>query len=115
MSESLFRSERLFETWTYTVSHRQLLLRSNKTNALKTRVEILFTDVSFMLITPLFRGLQISLSDPSALEFASVGNKPLYQLETENFTGYVAAGSMSTHEDERGYEEPSTLLIAFHL
>jgi hypothetical protein len=93
----VFASERLFQTWRYTVSHRQLLLRSNKTNAANTRIEILFKNVSLMLIGQIFRGLTITICDAASLnnfgmgDF-SLGERVLYQLATENFRGFVVAG-----------------------
>jgi hypothetical protein len=78
-----------------------------------TRIEILFKDVSFLLIEPTLRGLNItscvSSELPKGYDFNLAG-KPLYRIEAEGFKGYVAAGSVSVHEDEQEYEEPSTLL-----
>ena len=50
MTGSLFVSDRFFQIWRYTVSHRQLLLRSTKSDVAHTRIEILFKDVSLMLM-----------------------------------------------------------------
>jgi hypothetical protein len=40
-----FHSDRVFELWSYTITHGQLLLRANKTNVFSSRVEVLFKDV----------------------------------------------------------------------
>jgi hypothetical protein len=116
----VFASERLFETWRYSVSHRQLLLRSNKTNAANTRIEILFKNVSLMLIGPMFKGLTITICDTASLNNFGMrdfdlGGRVLYQLGTESFRGFVAAGDITVHEDELGYDDPSSLLKTFAL
>lgn len=116
----MFASERVFETWRYTVSHRQLLLRSNKTNTANTRMEILFKNVSLMLIGPMFKGLAITICDAESLDTFgmrafNLGGRVLYQLETESFRGFVAAGDITVHEDALGYDDPSSLLKTFAL
>ncbi len=113
----LFTSERFFEVWRYTVSHRQLLLRSNKNNSNSTRIEILFKNVIFMLIVPTLKNLTITLCEPSADAFPYwniIGEgRNLYRLNADGFVGYVAAGSVSTGEDELEYDQPSGLLPGF--
>jgi hypothetical protein len=111
----VFRSKRLFQVWRYTVSHRQLLLRSNKVSPETRRIEILFKDVSFMQIGPSFRGLEITICDPHAISDLKtlnleIGTRSLYLLRGEGFRGFIAAGSMTVHEDEREHNEPSALL-----
>jgi hypothetical protein len=112
-AKPVFISDRTFEIWRYTVSHRQLLLRSNKTNILTTRLEILFKDVSLVLMKPTLSHLSVVPCSSSELPNgygADVIGKTLYRIEAEEFKGYIAAASVSVHEDEREYEEPSALL-----
>jgi len=53
----------MFELWRYTVSHHQLLMRSNKGNSSSTRLEVLFKDVGFMAVPPVMKGFTITRCD----------------------------------------------------
>lgn len=114
--EPVFKSDRMFEVWRYSVSHRQLLLRSNKENRWGTRIELLFKNVQFMAVPPLFMsGLEICqcAADESALpdHLRKFPVKvPWYRLTGASVEGYVAAGAFFTHEDELDYCDPSGLL-----
>ena len=113
MPGDILSSPRKFEVWRYTVTHGQLLLRSNKGRSEQTRIEVLFRDVAFMALGPLMHGLVISeiasTSTPPGLKDVQ-SSRPWYCLRTEGWTGYVSAGSLTVAEDERGFEEPSYLL-----
>lgn len=112
----IFASNRLFEVWRYTVSHRQLLVRSNRGSLLETRLEVLFKDVAFMAILPVMKGMTITELDPAIdelpLSVMSIGiRRPWYRIESEGVVGYVAAGAILTNEDGLGYDGPSGLLL----
>lgn len=110
----VYESPRTFQTWRYTVSHRQLLLWSTKEDGGATRVEILFKNVAAMKIAPVYEGIRISEAtgeDRSAIveELGlSERNQHVWIVESPRFRGYVAAGAVVTHEDEREYNEPSS-------
>lgn len=111
----IFSSDRVFEVWRYTVSHRQLLLRSNKGNSAPTRLEILFKDVAFMAVPPVMKGVTITECGAADDELPAGINalrvsKPWYRIEADGTVGYIAAGAIVTNEDNLGYEEPSALL-----
>jgi hypothetical protein len=111
----IFSSPRLFEVWSYTVSHRQLLIRSNKSNSFPTRLEVLFKDVSFMSLPPAMNGMSVIKCrklDPKLPAFlrSASSSKPWYRIDAEGLVGYVAAGAFVTHEDELEFHEPSGLL-----
>lgn len=113
--ETMFSSDRSFQFWRYAVSHNQLLLRSKKTEYLRTRIDILFKNVSLIHLLPTFRGLNILPCDkaeyPPWLHF-EIGLQNLYLVESMDFRGYITAGSVSVHEDQGEYYEPSILLPA---
>jgi hypothetical protein len=111
----IFSSNRKFEVWRYTVSHHQLLIRSNKHNSSSTRIEVLFKDVVFMAIPPVMNGLTITKCD--AIDDVPLANlaglhslKPWYRIDADRLVGYVAAGAFITNEDELGYEDASPLM-----
>lgn len=111
----IFYSARLFEAWRYTVNHRQLLLRSNKTEDLSTRIEVLFKDVDFMALPPAMRGLRVTKCDMATEGLLAAlpeisSSKPWYRIEADRLVGYVAAGAVLINEDELSYNEASPLI-----
>lgn len=113
--EPIFCSDRMFEVWRYTVSHRQLLIRSNKGGSSATRLEVLFKDVAFMAVPSVMKGLSITeygTKDdelPDSLNSLNI-SKPWYRIEADGAVGYVAASAVVTNEDNLEYEAPSSLL-----
>src|SRR4051794_11561024 len=69
---TLFKSDRPFQLWDYTVSHRQLLLRSpiaprtSTSPRFTTNVDLVFWGVESLSIPTWFEGLQVSLSPGGA-------------------------------------------------
>jgi hypothetical protein len=109
----MYKSQRFFQLWQYTTSHNQLLLRSNKRDEYSTRIDILFKDVSVIVLQPFLEGLQVELCDslelPRNFNF-KVGPRNLYKVVSVDTSGYIAAASMAVHEDEGEYFTPSALL-----
>ena len=110
---------RSFQIWSFTVSHSQLLLRSVKTAEFPSRIDILFKDVDRINLPVSLRGLTVREVSGNA---ESIGITPplsegsrLFEVESEQFVGYVAAGAMLTHEDQGDYCDPSGLLPAQNL
>jgi len=120
MLAELFSSERRFQLWSYVVSHRQLLLRSTKSADFPTRIEILFTDTSLMLIETRFEGLSIQELGfdtpdlPIDVSQIPPGHK-LFRLRTSGGFGYIAATGCTATEDEREYYDGSALISSEHL
>lgn len=110
---------RHFQIWEYTVSHGQLLLRSNRDADHATRVDILFKDVTYLSLPPSLDLVGIDELDDgevrrllgapadSALEYGHTG----FGLQLETGRALVVAGSMFTAEDEGAYHEPSSLPV----
>jgi len=112
-----FQSPRVFEVWRYTVSHGQLLLRSNPNATCRTRIEVLFKPVVMMKLPTSMEGLAIRR--PTEAEMVDIredtGLTPgegrlFFVVEGTNYRGYVISGTMVTSEDELGYADPSGLL-----
>ena len=113
-----FESPRMFQVWSYTVSHGQLLFRSTKSDDSPTRIDILFKNVDAMNVARRFDGL--SIRDATAEERLSAArgsdvelddpNQRLWIVESLGFRGHVAAGVVLVHEADAEYDEPSALL-----
>jgi hypothetical protein len=109
-----FQSDRFFELWKFTVSHGQLLLRANKTNVLRTRVEILFKGVLVLNLPARLKGLSIDAERRSevhdTLGSLEIEGRNFYRIATADFTGYAVAAAFFVHEDDLDFEAPSALL-----
>ncbi|MFJ3337298.1 hypothetical protein [Streptomyces sp. NPDC086766] len=108
----VFRSDRYFKVWQYTVGHRRLLLRSSRDRPPDTRIEIYFANVDLMLLRPGYDGLVIRRAD--AEECAEVGLD--YGAEVKPGNLFVLGGGLRSfvvsappqwHEDEGAMDDPS--------
>ena len=109
MSEAIIGFHRKFQVWLYSVSHGQLLLRSNRSEEFSTRIDILFKDVAAMALPTLFDGVSVAETAKDAahelniqLGAWSIQNRKVFAIWGANFSGYVVAGAVFWHEDE-GY------------
>ena len=116
MLPNSFRGRR-FELWMYLVSHRQLLLRSNKSEQHAQRCEILFTNVARVDLPTLVDDLEIHLAtdETTPAAVAHLGalertDRAVYLIRGQNCRGYIVAGSMAFKEDHGEYYSPSGLL-----
>ncbi|MFD7083923.1 hypothetical protein ACFYXV_11370 [Streptomyces sp. NPDC002181] len=111
MSE-LYRSDRTFKVWAYTVSHTRLLLRSTIQNDGENRIDVFFGGVDRMLLQPVYEGLTIaeaSAEDLRAYErrYGPLGRSlHLYRLGDDR-DGFVVAGVVQWHEDLGNSRTPS--------
>lgn len=111
---------RKFQVWSYTVGHRQLLLRSTKSETDPTRCDVLFTNVARLDLPTLFDGLEIrddagKDAPPGANDLGA--NEPsgrtVYLVRGERrYLGYVVAGAVAWAEDDGEYDDPSSLPLA---
>jgi hypothetical protein len=106
--------QRWFQIWSYSVGHAQLLLRSNKSAELLTRVDVLFKDVVALKLPTAFAGLSVTeASESEALKFSpqlgssSITNRKVFDIRGSNFSGYVVAAGVFWHEDNGTYYDKS--------
>lgn len=115
---TIFESERTFEIWRYLVSHRQLLLCSNRTEEHETRIEVLFKSVESLKLPTYLDGLTVRSSTASeeaeirdGFDFVPRQDILFFVVEGKAYRGYVAAGAVFTSEDAGSYDEPSALFV----
>ena len=115
---NIFSSTRTFVIYSYAASHGLLLLRSKKTEATPSRVDILFQDVRAIEIRCWFDGIAIEKQDKLEV-LASHPSKPLqmvepgiqvYRLVGRDWEGMIVGGIVQTHEDQGEFSEESYLL-----
>jgi hypothetical protein len=117
--KELFRCDRGFAVWAYTVSHSQLLLRARTTGAdgrRHTRIDVLFKPVKAMKTRMEYRdGLVIRCASADERDriLADVGpgrtNYRVFVLPTPDGLDHVVAGGVGWCEDEQEDHEPSSL------
>jgi hypothetical protein len=112
--EEIFRSERDFSVWAYTVSHSQLLLRARAADR-QSRIDVLFKPVEAMKLRTEYEGLIVRCGTAAerARVLASTGldGKALRVLVVETAAGfdYVVSGAVGWREDDGRDNEPSSL------
>ena len=115
MPIQIIDSERDFQVWKYTVGHRQLLLRSTKSPAFPTRIDVFFKGVVQFHLPTSFSGLSITEgSDADVRKVCSVQESlpfgkdvKVFIVKGLEFVGYVAALIAAFHEDDGEYDGPS--------
>jgi hypothetical protein len=112
-----FESARRFVVFSYSVGHGLLLLRSSKTNASPTRLDMLIQDVRVMEIRSSFDGIRIEEVNVEYLgkyssrpaEMLEHGNR-IYAMRGSGWSGFVVGGEIAIHEDEGDFMAPSFLM-----
>jgi hypothetical protein len=112
--EEIFRSERDFSVWAYTVSHSQLLLRARVAEG-ESRIDVLFKPVEAMKLRTDYAGLVVRCGTAAERDrvLASTGldGTGLRVLVVETAAGfdYVVTGAFGWREDDGRDNEPSSL------
>jgi hypothetical protein len=94
-----FDSDRRFQMWRYSVSHGQLLLRSNRDNDHATRIEVLFKAVDRVELPTLMHGLRVRRDSQR------------FMVGGQEWQGSVDALVMFAMEDAEDFAAPSQLFI----
>jgi hypothetical protein len=110
----IYESEREFLVWSFTASHRQLILRSNPDRIARTttRVEIYFGHVEFMSLRSSYSGIRLLGAGPEEVQQISErlpsGLRPggTYLLE-ENLQSFVISAKPAWRERECDFDAPS--------
>jgi len=112
--QPLFRSDRRFAVWAYTVSHSQLLLRAGAADG-QFRIDILFKPVEAMKVRTNYDGLTIRCATTGEHDriLAATGQTGaglrVLVLETAGDIDYVVTGAVGWKEDHGQDRDPSAL------
>lgn len=110
----IFRSDRSFAVWAYTVSHSQLLLRT-RTAGGRSRIDILFKPVSALNVRADYEGLAIrcATADEHERVLAATAltgqDLRVLMLETAGGLDYVVTLAVGWREDDGEDRDPSAL------
>jgi hypothetical protein len=116
METLLFAYPRLFQWWSYTVSHGQLLLRSTSSVERPTQVDVLFKDVGAVQLPTTIQDLQVLEADPMSAGRSVLGDmrgRRLFVVRGRDTEGCVLAGTVLHDEGHHAYYDPSPLLPTF--
>ncbi|MFI2372300.1 hypothetical protein [Streptomyces sp. NPDC018833] len=110
------RRGRIFKVWSFDVSHRRLILRSDPAaiDNTTTRVEIYFEHVEFMLLKPVYRS-GIHVRPATSTEFEEVARFAELEADARTWTwmleeegrSCVVSSVPSWREAPRPYAAPS--------
>ncbi|TGP85402.1 MULTISPECIES: hypothetical protein [unclassified Mesorhizobium] len=98
-----FSSKRTFQIWLYATGHSQLILRSNKDKFYRTRVNILFKDVSYISIPVILENISIDVSRDAgqiADDSEQMAGRYIYNVRHMGGIGRILAGSFFVREDD---------------
>lgn len=108
---AIFRSDRVFRPWFYSVSHSVLLLRSSRTEVLATRIDILFPGVERMVVKAEYPGINLCEATPVELEDLEIkygrSVTPAAVWLDEEKIDFVAPSNPQWHEDQGSDLDPS--------
>lgn len=92
----MYESKRTFKVWDYNVSHKQLLLRSPRTDGDIENIDIIFWGVEVVSIPTTFSGLSLHKLPSNELgdclkSGTQCSEVPAFKLESIGFHGLVRA------------------------
>ena len=113
----LFRSDRFFSVWACTLSHGQLLLRSQTVidGQRRSRIDVLFKPVEAMKTRMRYEGLTIRCATANECDRVldetglAEWSPRVFMLITGDGLDYVVAGAVGWQEDDQGDRQPSSL------
>jgi hypothetical protein len=114
----IFRCNRRFSVWAYSVSHSQLLLRARTVvpgGGRQSRIDVLFKPVRVMKTCMDYETLVIRCATDDERELLAGATGPkgtnyhVFVLETPTGLDYVIAGAVGWKEDDEDDYQPSSL------
>ena len=95
-SDTVLEFTGLFQVWSYTLSHGQLLLRSTKHKSRPTQIDVLFKNVAVMQLATQYDDLRIAKVPSVRLPEIADGviDHGYYRLTGRNGVGLVVAGAL---------------------
>ena len=114
MEKEVFKSERYFTIFDYSVSHGQLMLRADKRKGYKENIDVIFFDTTFIQIFTMLHGITIRLIDKNSIinfstvvKYLSHEENNLCEIESDGEKYYIAASFVKVFENELEFNETS--------
>lgn len=97
-----------------------MLLRSNRSNEVPTRVDVLFKGIMALKLPTSFDGLSITeVAYSEAIKLGipvgcdEVTDRRIFVISGDDFVGYIVAANVFWHEDEGAYYDESYFKNSF--
>jgi hypothetical protein len=90
----LFAYRGLFQCWSYTVSHGQLLFRSTKSPKRKTQVDVVFKDVRSVSLRTVLRDFELLETDVDPERVIRETPVRFFVVRSQDYEGTVVAGTV---------------------
>ncbi len=111
MERILFTYRGVFQWWSYTASHGQLLLRSTKSADRLTQVDVLFKNVSAVNLRTVMQDLELVETDVDPENLArDEAPRRFFLIRNRDHEGFVVAGAVARDEGDHEHHEQSPLL-----
>ena len=105
MERILFAYRGLFQCWSYTVSHGQLLFRSTKSPERKTQVDVVFKDVRSVSLRTVLRDFELLETDVDPERVIRETPVRFFVVRSQDYEGTVVAGTVVHDEGDHEYHE----------
>jgi hypothetical protein len=115
MSKQIFKSNRHFTIFDFSISHGQLLLRASKDDNNIKNIDIVFFGVRYIQLLTSFLGLSIRsvkgredlIHYDSVNFYLKYDKNHLFEIETVGEKFYIAASFFKVYENELEFNETS--------
>ena len=113
-NRNIFNTKRYFTISDYFPSHKQLLIRSSKTNENSKNIDVVFFGVNYLQIPTSFKGMSIDVLDKDDLiitkeleTFRNLGNNYIFKISSEKSISFLVASFVRVFENSLEFNETS--------
>lgn len=104
----LFSSSRMFAPYDFLVSHRQLLLRSDKIKGYPSNIDVIFFGVMYMELPSTLDSISISeIPADQVTEKLQIYPGTCYRIQTSNNEFYIVANDIKVFKNQLDLPETS--------
>lgn len=113
MQQNVYKSDRSFKLFDYSVKHGQLLLRSEKKGDYLKNIDIIFYDARYLQLFSAMENITIRLSTertngyPALDKYLGHEENRFFEIETNNVKYFIAASFVKVFENDLEFNETS--------
>lgn len=114
MSKCIYKSNREFAPYDFLVSHRQLLLRSDKIKGYKENIDIIFFDTEYLELPTTLSGISLEESSVAEadLKIKNTSGK-VVRVETDSGSFHIICSSIGIFENTLDFNETSLGVLEY--
>lgn len=113
--KEIFKSDRYFTFFDFVISHGQLLLRSQKSDALENNIDIIFSGTTYIQSFGRLNGLRINkienrmgdIGYDTVKKYLKYDNNYLFEIESNDEKYFIAASIVTGFENRLEFSESS--------